>query len=130
DFLLSREEGVAAVLDAVEQNVISTAEISLNARQQLTSHSNEKLQKRAKRLFPINESRKAVLEKFSAEVPALKGDPKRGAELYGQMCAVCHTLRGEGIAVGPDLTPIANKSTTDFLLAILDPNAVIEPRFI
>ncbi len=130
DFLLAREEGIAAVLDAIEANTISPAEISLNARQQLTSHSNEKLQKRAKKLFPVNESRHAVLSKFLGEVPTLTGNKQHGAELYNQMCANCHTLRGQGIAVGPDLTPIANKSIADFLVAILDPNAVIEPRFI
>ncbi|MFN7139523.1 MAG: c-type cytochrome, partial [Limisphaerales bacterium] len=130
EFLLAREEGSQAVLDAVEQGTISTAEISLNARQQLTSHSNAKIQRQAKKLFPVNESRQAVLGKFLVEVPQLTGDKAKGAELYNQMCANCHTLRGQGIAVGPDLTPIANKSIADFLVAILDPNAVIEPRVI
>jgi putative heme-binding domain-containing protein len=32
--------------------------------------------------------------------------------------------------VGPDLTAFRTKGTEDFLLAILDPNAAIEPRFV
>ncbi len=130
DFLLARDEGIQAVLEAVEKGTISTAEISLNARQQLNTHTNAKIQRLAGKLFPANEARQAVLNRFLDEVPKLTGNKKHGAEIFSQMCATCHTLRGQGVAVGPDLTPIATKTTADFLVAILHPNAVIEPRFI
>jgi putative heme-binding domain-containing protein len=39
-------------------------------------------------------------------------------------------LNGRGNAVGPDLASWREKNVDDFLGAILDPNAAIEPRFI
>lgn len=130
DLLLNREEGIKSLLDALEKGVIVVAEISAAGRQQLLTHTNKEIQARAQSLFPQNDSRKSVLALFNADVPKLTGRADRGAEVFAQMCANCHAFRGQGTSVGPDLMPIANKPTQDFLLAILDPNAVIEPRFI
>jgi putative heme-binding domain-containing protein len=63
-------------------------------------------------------------------VANLKGDAKKGASMFEKNCAPCHAFGGQGHAVGPDLTTFRTKSVEDFLLAILDPNAAIEPRFI
>ena len=57
------------------------------------------------------------------------GNATRGATHFDQRCASCHALGGRGHAVGPDLGPFRAKPTADFLTAILDPNAAVEPRF-
>jgi len=65
-----------------------------------------------------------------AKVDQLTGDPIRGATWFATTCTGCHQFRGLGNAVGPDLATYRNKPASDFVLAILDPNAAIEPRFI
>jgi putative heme-binding domain-containing protein len=49
---------------------------------------------------------------------------------FEKNCTTCHLLRGQGHAVGPNLAALADKPPGDFVLAIMDPNAVVEPRFV
>ncbi len=44
-------------------------------------------------------------------------------------CSQCHTFRGQGGKVGPDLTDIAKKGRAEIYRAIAAPSAVIEPDF-
>ncbi|MEA3211664.1 MAG: hypothetical protein QOE70_4721 [Chthoniobacter sp.] len=64
-----------------------------------------------------------------AGVGALRGDGRRGRELFRQTCAVCHRLKGEGHELGPDLDMVANKPLDWLLTAIFDPNAAVEARY-
>jgi putative heme-binding domain-containing protein len=70
-----------------------------------------------------------VLAKYQA-VSSLTGRPDSGAAHFDKNCSPCHEYRGHGHAVGPNLAEFAGKSTADFLLAILDPNAAINPNFL
>ena len=54
----------------------------------------------------------------------------KGAALFTANCAACQAYRGLGHALGPDLATFRTKPVGDFLIAILDPNAAIEPKFI
>ncbi len=66
-------------------------------------------------------------------VPDLTGgDPERGRTIFRgdqSRCAQCHSFRGEGGLVGPDLTNIAAKGPADIYRSIAAPSAVIEPDF-
>jgi len=73
--------------------------------------------------------RAQVVEAFVARLAASdapRGDVKRGAELFAAQCAKCHTLRGQGGPVGPDLTAIGKRGRADLLVEILDPNRSVE----
>jgi putative membrane-bound dehydrogenase-like protein len=130
DILLNRDEGVKALLDGVERKAISPTEIPIANRQQLQKHPTAAVQKRAANLFPsVSSNRADVLKKFS-EVPKLAGNPEHGAQLFAATCSSCHRLKGVGNAVGPDLAPLSDKPVDYLLSSILDPNAIIEPRFI
>lgn len=130
DLLFSRDDSVMQVLDAVEQNLIVPTEIPIANRQQLQKSANAKIQQRALALFPAHSGNRAeVVQRFST-VRQLVGDPEHGAQIFSAACATCHQLKGLGNAVGPDLAPLNDKSVDDFLVAILDPNAAIEPRFV
>jgi thiosulfate dehydrogenase len=48
--------------------------------------------------------RKQFTGRGLVKVPALKGNPKKGEELYSSQCAVCHGYAGEG--VGAMLPPV------------------------
>jgi putative heme-binding domain-containing protein len=73
--------------------------------------------------------RDAAVARYARLDPG-KGDPGRGAAVFRATCASCHALGGEGHAVGPDLTIYRAKPLEDFVLAVVDPSRVIEPRFL
>lgn len=56
---------------------------------------------------------------------------KQGKEMYAATtCILCHTMKGEGGAVGPDLTQLYTRfSAKDMLEAILDPNKTISDQY-
>jgi quinoprotein glucose dehydrogenase len=62
------------------------------------------------------------------------GDARRGARVVfdnpAAECTRCHTLRGQGSDVGPNLTKIGGTLTREQLLdAVIDPNARIAPGY-
>ena len=58
-----------------------------------------------------------------------KADVANGHLKFQQLCMACHTLHGEGGAVGPDLTG-ANRSEVYYLLEnIIDPSATLPQDF-
>ncbi len=49
---------------------------------------------------------------------------------HATSCAKCHRFRGEGGAIGPDLSTVANKfSLSDLLDSLLDPSKVISDQY-
>ncbi len=64
-----------------------------------------------------------------AQVAALKGDAKRGAE-KSQACLLCHNLGGQGNDYGPALNGFAKAQTADVVInAIVNPSAEISHGF-
>jgi thiosulfate/3-mercaptopyruvate sulfurtransferase len=67
-------------------------------------------------------------------VPDLSGgDPARGKALFlaeQARCSQCHTFRGQGTLVGPDLTEIGQKGRAEIYRAIAAPSASIEPDYV
>ena len=66
-------------------------------------------------------------------VPDLSGgDPVRGQSLFtgeNARCSQCHTFRGQGGKVGPDLTEIGRKGAAEIYRNIAAPSATIEPDY-
>lgn len=58
-------------------------------------------------------------------------DFKRGRELFlAVKCGSCHTVKGEGGSVGPDLTQLGTRfSKRDMLEAIIEPSKVISDQY-
>ena len=67
-------------------------------------------------------------------VPDLAGgDAVRGQAIFnGEQgrCAQCHTWRGQGGKIGPDLTEIGKKGRAEIYRAIAAPSASIEPDYL
>src|SRR6185503_5674534 len=61
---------------------------------------------------------------------AATANVSHGAAVFDQGCAQCHAYHGHGHPVGPNLAEYAGKSLADFVLAILDPNAAINPNYL
>jgi putative heme-binding domain-containing protein len=131
DELLRREEWVQAVLDAIEHKDILAIEIDAARRQRLLQQKSRALRERATKLFAgvVNPDREKVVDSYRS-VLTMKGDAKRGVQLFTKHCATCHRFQGVGEEVGPDLASLGDKSPEALLTAILDPNRAVEARYI
>ncbi len=128
EVLLSRDEWLNDFFTALGKQTIALSEISPANRQRLLHHPDSAVRQRAEQLFPAASNRADVLAKYQA-VSTLTGDAAHGSEVFAQQCATCHAVRGQGHNVGPDLVALSDKTPGDWLVAILDPNRVVEPRY-
>ena len=115
--LLERENWTAELIRAVNDGKVSPTEFSTEQRQRLP------------KVFRQTTSRAEALAKYRS-VGSLTPKPERGAELFEHNCASCHAHRGKGFPVGPTLAEFAGKGADDFVLAIIDPNAALDPKFV
>jgi putative heme-binding domain-containing protein len=58
-------------------------------------------------------------------------DYEKGKSMFvAGRCASCHAMRGEGGAIGPDLTQLGTRfSSKDMLEAIIDPNKTVSDQY-
>jgi len=131
DTLLSRPEWVAPLLDAMEGKTILPSEVDAIRRQRLLQHKTPSTRQQAQKLFtqPANENRQKLVESYRPAL-TMKGDVAKGTAVFQKTCAACHQLGGIGQAVGPDLAAEAGKPGEVLLIAILNPNAAVEARYV
>lgn len=74
---------------------------------------------------------KALAEKFGKfrAMATKPGDPAAGKALFQASCLICHQVRGEGIAIGPDLSGAGAMGVESLLRNILTPNAQLESGY-
>src|SRR5207248_10267521 len=61
------------------------------------------------------------------------GDFERGRSLFFSdqlKCSTCHRIRGEGGAIGPDLSNLVSRDAASVLRDIKEPNASINPDYV
>jgi putative heme-binding domain-containing protein len=129
--MLRRPERVAALLDAIEAKRIKASEIDAVRTRQLVKHADPKVRERARKLLQDNlpADRQAVLKEYQAAL-ALKGEAKRGQEVFRKNCATCHRVAGIGTDVGPDIADTRTKTPAALLTDILLPNQAIDNNYI
>jgi putative heme-binding domain-containing protein len=129
ELLLSREDWTKQLLAAMQSGSVNKSQLPLANRQILLKSSNKEIQQQAQTIWNADTSnRAAVIKKYRVAL-TLTGDPLKGQAIFEKNCIVCHTFKGRGATVGPNLTPLSDKTPEDFMVAILNPNDVIEPRF-
>jgi putative membrane-bound dehydrogenase-like protein len=70
----------------------------------------------------------AKFERFRG-MAAKPGDAAAGKALFQASCLICHQVRGEGIAIGPDLGGAGAMGVESLLRNILTPNAQLESGY-
>ncbi|HTL18780.1 MAG TPA: PVC-type heme-binding CxxCH protein, partial [Patescibacteria group bacterium] len=129
--VMSSEAGyIKTLLDALEHEDIQVWSIEPARRNQLMRHKDESIRKRALALFKnsAGANRQKVYEDYKS-VLSLPTNPGNGREVFKRICAQCHTCRGEGVAVGPDLSGVHNQPPEALLLHILIPSYEIVPGY-
>ena len=131
DSLLSREELTMQLLDQMEKKTVLPLEIDASRRQRMLQHKSATIKKRAALLFAeANSPGRAKVLKEYQPVLTMKGDAERGGKVFARTCATCHEYKGLGSPVGPQLASVKDKTPEGLLIAILDPNRAVEPRYI
>ncbi len=121
--LSSRREWNPLLVKAVRAGRLLPAEIPLVDQQAVIRVLPE-----AAGLFPAR-STASVGDRMKpyAATAGLSGNLEAGEAVFQKNCATCHAANGIGHAVGPDIAAYRAKPVLDLVMAIVDPNAVIEP---
>lgn len=129
--LFARSAWTGAVLDAVEQGELSTADLDPARIALLQTSGDEATRTRATTLFAAAQlsQRQSVVDEYQP-VLAMTGEAVRGKEVFKKNCAVCHKLEDVGESIGADLKAIRDRGTEAVLLNILDPNREVKPQFL
>lgn len=56
-------------------------------------------------------------------------DAAKGEQVFKTNCAVCHTIKGQGGVIGPQLDGIGNRGADRLMEDILDPNRNVDAHF-
>jgi putative membrane-bound dehydrogenase-like protein len=133
ELLLSRPSRTDSLLNALEEGKIVISELSLAQRRRLIEYPDRPVRIRANELLDkggqtINADRQQVLDEY-ASIAGIAGSPGAGKAVFTKHCANCHTIRGEGAAVGPDLTGMSVLGKEELLVHILDPSRDVEGNY-
>jgi putative membrane-bound dehydrogenase-like protein len=130
--LSGRESFALALLDAVDQGVVPSADLSAFSLRKLRALESPAVDERLAAVWGIfresDEEKSAriaeLVERFSVQDAALVR-PSNGRRVFDQTCGKCHIMFGEGGELGPELTG-SNRADLEYLLTnMIDPNAVI-----
>ena len=121
---------ITVLFDAIKAGVVAATEISSVRRTQLLKHTDTTVRERAEALFHSIEGgdRMQVYRSYRPLLSAAT-DIARGREAFLKTCSACHTHRGVGGKVGPDLSGIRNQPADAILLHILVPNYEVAPNY-
>ena len=130
--LARTQDGAAALLKLAREDKLP-ADLRFTATAELNAVRWPELKAEAAKLLPLPPGQGDKALPPVAELLAMKGDAKRGAEVFSREtvgCAKCHVVNGQGVDFGPALSEIGTKLGKDALLeSILEPSAGISFGF-
>jgi putative membrane-bound dehydrogenase-like protein len=129
--IFARRNRLPALIEAIENGIVHSRDISGVQREQLKASPNANLETRANRLFKESATEAELTARIARYREALnnKADPAKGKLIYQKNCIVCHKLGDQGNEVGPSLGSITGKPDESVLMDILNPNGKIEPEY-
>jgi len=129
--LMTEERHMVVLLDALDARAIAVTAVSPSRRTRLMTHRNAEIQARARERFAALTSgdRMQAYERLRPAVLAAAGSPARGEPLFDGRCASCHSFRGTGGRLGPDLSGLRNQPSDAILLHAIVPDYEISPGY-
>ena len=129
--VVGRPEHHATLLDALETGEVPSSALDSSRIDRLKRSKRDVIRRRAEALLTSTArgDRSKAFEEAKACL-SLKPAPINGREVFRRLCASCHRLDREGVAVGPDLFDIRNQPKESILLHIIIPEQQIVPSFV
>ena len=113
---------------AIESQKILTAQVPPDLRARLVTVNDKPLAKQfAGLLQAVAADRAAVIDQYASSL--VDGNAAAGKLVFNRVCAQCHRLGDTGNDVGPPLKQLADKSPSQLLETILDPNREVDPKY-
>jgi putative membrane-bound dehydrogenase-like protein len=132
--LASRTSWAGLLLDAVDAGSLPANQVPRDVVRALQTVVHETDQPRLAThwgtVHQTPETKQKRIEELAALLAHGTGDPTAGRQVFSLLCAACHTLHGEGRAVGPDLTGLDRGDRNGLLHAIVDPSASVLPDYL
>ncbi len=126
DILMKSKEGNRLILTSIESGQMNASSLSWPRTVGLLNSREDDIRADARRILKGNELDNDAVWNEYKQVLSLRGDPSAGKGIFTQTCSPCHQKAGQnGIAFGPDLGSIKNRSESALLLDILQPNRSI-----
>ncbi|HWA99774.1 MAG TPA: PVC-type heme-binding CxxCH protein [Pirellulales bacterium] len=135
DELLASTGGALALLQWIDRGQISEA-LKQHAIGRALRHPDANVRTLYEKFVPEDQRPQRLGAAFKAtDILALRGDPKRGEQIFFQssaaQCKNCHQVRGTGGTLGPDLSAIGKKYERATLLeTILEPSKAISHEYV
>ncbi len=131
DLLLSRRSWIEPLVSALESGVIRPSDLNTQQRSTLLRNAPSETRTRVEKLLEggIDANRQRLVDSYLVSLSKLKGDARRGSDVFARSCAPCHRLGATGHALGPDLAAVTARDLTSWLVAILDPNRALDGRY-
>lgn len=128
--LARTSQGIQFMIRLAEENKFPT-ELEEVAGAAITGTMHVVLRSQAAEHFPIPPLKNDETLPQMTELLVYSGDVPNGRETFwNATCVQCHTIHGEGVNFGPDLSEIGNKLSKQGLYeSILDPNASVSPAY-
>ncbi len=131
DALIAREPWAWELLKQMEAGKLPVQQFDPARRQRLLRHDSERIKTLAAKVLGSGDAaaRQKVVQQHMPAL-SLPADPARGAKVFALTCATCHRLGDVGQEIGPDLRSVSGWEPDALLTSILDPNALVEPRYL
>lgn len=128
--LLERRPWAEQLITALESGKVKVSDLDAAMVQRLRTYGDANLKARTQRVLGQTPSsdRSRLVDELLAKVND-RGDRARGEKHFTAHCAVCHRATPEKPLVGPPLENLTNWTPQQWLVAILDPNRAIEPKY-
>ena len=134
--LAGRSDYAAKLIAAVRSGAVPAADLTAATARQLRDLGDPSVDAFVDSVWGVARTSPKEKTDLMAKYKALltdarvkAADASHGRAVFNRTCAQCHTLYGEGGAVGPDLTG-SNRFNLDYVLQnVIDPSAVIAKEF-
>lgn len=133
EVLLKRPETTRILMDELKAGTITTADLTLVQRQQLSAHPDVRVRRRARGLLAkagglVSPNRAKIL---NDKLPLVQnaGNVTAGKLVFEKHCATCHQYKGVGKKIGPVLDGMAVHPKAELLTHILDPSRSVEGNY-
>ena len=134
--LVTRQQGVAALLEAIEKKKLPYDVLNAFHARQIKSFDDPELLRKLSEVWgdvkESSEEKKKLLSDYKKRFDKSslgRADLELGRQTYKTVCGNCHTLLGEGGKIGPDLTG-GNRRNVDYLLEnVVDPSAIVPEAY-
>ena len=128
--VFARKSRLAALLDAIENKLVSPSNLSSLQRRRLMAHFDPATAERANQLLArSSDDLNAKIAPYLQVPDGFEPAAERGKLLFVKHCGNCHKHGEEGFDVGPNLKSTRGNNRESMLTDIFDPSAKIEPNY-